>query len=81
MAPGLVPLRVFASGKQYCGKAVFTDLHSSSSLTATATSVPANCTVGPLTPQQKALEFLFFDLSSCVSDDTMQPPPLPPPLP
>jgi hypothetical protein len=67
-----------AAGKQYCGKAAFTDFHSSTGLLATANSVPADCTTASLTAQQKALEFLFFDLSGCVSDDTLPPPPLPP---
>jgi|HubBroStandDraft_6_1064221.scaffolds.fasta_scaffold22097_2 hypothetical protein len=67
------------SGKQYCGKAVFTDLHTSGSLFAMAASVPKDCTAADLTAQQKALEFLFFDLAACVTDDTVVPPPPPPP--
>ena len=65
---------------QYCGKAVFTDLHTSSSLLSTVSSIPAGCSKATLTPQQKALEFLFFDLSACVTNDTI-PPPAPPPSP
>jgi hypothetical protein len=61
----------------YCGKAVFTDLHTSG---APSGDVPAACSPGTLTAQQKALEFLFFDLSACVAPDTMTPP-LPPPSP
>jgi hypothetical protein len=64
---------------QYCGKAVFTDLHTSSGLMASARTIPADCSGAPLTAQQKALEFLFFDLSACVSTDTTPPPPPPPP--
>jgi hypothetical protein len=63
----------------YCGKAVFTDLHTSSSLMSTVNSIPKGCSGAPMTAQQKALEFLFFDLSACVSVDTMMPPPPPPP--
>jgi len=33
----------------------------------------------PMTAQQKALEYLFFDLSACVSVDSVPPPPPPPP--
>jgi hypothetical protein len=63
----------------YCGKAVFTDLHTGGSLLAQYDSVPAECPTGvSLTNQQKALEFLFFDLSACVADDTVAPPPPPP---
>jgi hypothetical protein len=61
----------------YCGKAVFTDLHASG---APSGDVPSACTPSTLTAQQKALEFLFFDLSACVAPDTMAPP-LPPPSP
>jgi hypothetical protein len=66
--------------KSYCGKAVFTDLHTGGSLFATANPVPSGCGAKKaLTAQQKALEFLFFDLSACVTDDSMPPPPVPNP--
>jgi hypothetical protein len=67
-----------SSGPSYCGKAVFTDLHTGGSLLAAAQNVPSDCAAADLTAQQKALEFLFFDLSGCVSPDTL-PPPGPPP--
>jgi hypothetical protein len=67
------------SGPQYCGKAVFTDLHTSSTLLSTVMSVPSGCKQAKLTPQQAALEFLFFDLSACVTDDSKPLPPPPPP--
>jgi hypothetical protein len=66
-------------GAQYCGKAVFTDLHTSSSLFKTANSIPSDCSGDNLTAQQEALEFLFFDLSACVSNDSIAPPAPPPP--
>jgi hypothetical protein len=67
------------SGPQYCGKAVYTDLHTGGSLLSTVASIPAGCTGKGLSDQQKALEFLFFDLSACVSNDMGAPPPIPPP--
>jgi hypothetical protein len=64
-----------SSTKNYCGKAVFTDLHTGGALLAKYNSIPAQCpTNTKLTAQQAAMEFLFFDLSACVSDDTKQPP-------
>ncbi len=67
------------SSPTYCGKAVFTDLHTSSSLYSQVNNVPAGCSGAPMTAQQKALEYLFFDLSACVSPDSVPPPPIPPP--
>jgi hypothetical protein len=67
------------AAKLYCGKAVFTDLHTSANLFAQAAMVPADCKAADLTPQQKALEFLFFDLSACVANDMELPPMVPPP--
>jgi hypothetical protein len=60
----------------YCGKAVFSDLHAGG---APAGDVPGACTGGALTDQEKALEFLFFDLSACVQNDMKPVQMLPPP--
>jgi len=69
-------------GPQYCGKAVFTDLHMSGQFGGSpVTNIPGGCPAGPLTPLQKALEFLFFDLSACVAPENEAPPPPPPPTP
>jgi hypothetical protein len=69
-------------GPQYCGKAVFTDLHMSGQFGGSpVTNIPGGCPAGPLTPLQKALEFLFFDLSACVAPENQAPPPPPPPTP
>jgi hypothetical protein len=66
------------AGVSYCGKAVMSDIHVSGSRND-ATTVPTTCQTGTLTAQEKALEFLFFDLSSCVTDDKQPPmPPMPP---
>jgi hypothetical protein len=65
------------AGPSYCGKAVFSDLHAGGS---PAGAIPKACPGPPLSAPLKALEFLFFDLSACVSNDGVRPPPPPPPL-
>jgi hypothetical protein len=65
-----------------CGRAVFTDVHVATGGDSSHPEVafPGGCLPSstPLTPQEKALEFMFFDLSSCVLPDAV--PPLPPPI-
>jgi len=50
-----------------CGKVVFSDMHvSSDSNSKAGTPYPLGCASTPLAAQEKALAFLFFDISSCV---------------
>ncbi len=62
-----------------CGRAVFSDVHLSGS--SNAQTFPAECSNpdpgGAHAVNERALEFLFFDLSTCVQNDT-QPPMQPP---
>jgi hypothetical protein len=73
--------------KAQCGRAIFSDVHvagsgggSGNGETVPASSFPSYCAADPAksdhAPNQLALEFLFFDLFSCVQDETM--PPVPP---
>jgi hypothetical protein len=57
---------------QRCGKVVFSDMHvskgsaSRNSANANPTPWPSGCSTADLTPQEKALAFIFFDIATCV---------------
>src|SRR5205823_6193983 len=63
---------------QQCGRAVYSNFHVATG-SGGGTTYPAECNANPLTPQEKVMEFMFLDLSSCVQTDTMDP--MPPPIP
>ena len=60
-----------------CGKVLFSDFHAAAGSNMQQVTFPMECNGNPLTPQEAALEFMIFDLSSCIQIDTQ--PPTPPP--
>jgi len=53
--------------EERCGKVVFSDMHvASGSSSSSSTAFPGGCSASPMTPQEKALAFMFFDIASCV---------------
>ena len=51
---------------QRCGKVVFSDMHVGGDQIPSG-AFPDACSTSPLTPQEKALAFMFFDIASCVN--------------
>jgi len=58
-----------APADQQCGRVLFSDFHVSNAQ-AKGKTFPAECASGGLTAQEHILEFMLFDLASCVSPDT-----------
>jgi hypothetical protein len=63
-----------------CGRVVYSDMHvgaASGDYGGSSSTTPDGCANMDLSPQEKALEFILFDLSSCVTPNNM--PQMPPP--
>ncbi|MGE0870540.1 MAG: carboxypeptidase-like regulatory domain-containing protein [Kofleriaceae bacterium] len=54
--------------EERCGKVVFSDMHvSGDSQSSPGSPFPTQCSNDDLTPQEKALAFMLFDIASCIS--------------
>jgi hypothetical protein len=80
-----------AGEPEVCGRVVYSDLHvgaqandyAGAAQQGGALVCPSGCSTGELSSDEKALEFMLFDLSSCVTPigSTPQPPPATGPTP
>jgi hypothetical protein len=58
-----------------CGKVLYSDFHVVPPTQGDGTTFPQECDAQPMSPQELALEFMLFDLSACVQQDTQPPTP------
>ena len=67
---------VGATPEAQCGRGVLSDIHvadGDGTGSPPGAQMPASCAKGPLSPRERALEFLMFDLSSCIQSDGLAP--------
>lgn len=63
-----------AAADQQCGRFAYSSFHIAGAI-AQGGDFPDECDDEPLTPQERVLEFMLFDLASCVQIDTGKPKP------
>ena len=68
---------VGAAAEAQCGRVVYSGFHIANP-TGGGAAFPGECSATPLSPQEKALEFLLFDLAACIQKDDTKP--VPPPV-
>jgi hypothetical protein len=55
---------------QQCGHAIFSDFHVTNSNQTNGQTFPAECDNSAMTAQERVLEYMIFDLASCVTPPT-----------
>jgi hypothetical protein len=63
-----------AGAEQQCGRFAYSSFHIAGA-NGSGIEFPTECDDAPLTPQERVLEFMLFDLASCVQIDTGKPKP------
>jgi hypothetical protein len=58
------PVGAPAAGQ--CGRVMFDDIHVELPTGTTSTTFPSGCAAGALSPQEKVVEFMLFELDACV---------------
>ena len=66
---------VFADESEQCGQVAYSAFHVTGVGTSGGPAFPDYCSGGDLTPQEKVLAYMLFDLAACVSEDGEPPPP------
>ena len=65
-----------AAADQQCGRVAYSSFHIAGAPDLSSEpTFPEECDDAPLTPQERVLEFMLFDLASCVQIDTGKPKP------
>ncbi|HMI84722.1 MAG TPA: hypothetical protein VK550_11565, partial [Polyangiaceae bacterium] len=72
------PIIVPPDPDRVCGRVIYSDFHVANS-NNNGLTFPAECPSADLTPQEKILEYMLFDLASCIGDPPPTKPPPPPP--
>jgi hypothetical protein len=50
-----------------CGRVLYSDFHAEDTMVAAGTTFPAECTTTTMTPEEKMVEHMLFDLNDCVA--------------
>jgi hypothetical protein len=76
MATELFTFNTPTNAPTACGRVTWTGIHvggASNDYVGGTSLVPTGCTAGKLSVQERALEFALFDLSACISPDSVAP--------